>query len=46
MDLGFIDPDTYANPTYFDFYDENMLGLAPMSVTTETESLLSRQFLY
>jgi len=44
MQLGFIDPAKYQSATFFDFYYENMFGLAPM-LTTNSD-LLARQFLY
>ena len=44
MDMGFIDPTTYQNSNYFDFYKENMLGLTPTDF--EDTSTQARQFLY
>lgn len=43
MDIGYIDP-VYQTSVYFDYYKENMLGLAPM--LSEDPNLLARQFLY
>lgn len=43
MDIGLIDP-RYQSSQYFDFYKENMLGLAPSS--TDVPSELARQFIY
>jgi len=46
MDLGVINPNKYkANSfNYFDYFNENVLGLAPM--LTNNSTLLDRQFLY
>ena len=43
MDIGYIDPQ-YQSSTYFDHFEENMLGLAPMK--TDDKDLLARQFLW
>jgi len=43
MDVGYIDP-FYQTSVYFDFYKENMLGLAPSKTSVESER--AKQFLY
>ena len=43
MDMGLINP-TYQNLAYFNFYTENMFGLAPF--LSEDTNLLNRQFLF
>ena len=43
MDVGLIDPK-YQSLEYFNFFEENMFGLAPYLTTDE--NLLNRQFLY
>jgi len=46
MDLGVIDPRKYKADSfnYFDYFNENVLGLAPM--LTDNDTLKARQFLY
>jgi hypothetical protein len=43
MDIGYISAQ-YQSATYFNHFEENMLGLSPM--LTEDKDLLARQFLY
>ena len=43
MDIGYISK-TFQLPDYFDNFQENMLGMAPM--LTSDATLLNRQFLY
>ena len=43
MDVAMVD-NSYKTSTYFDFYDDNVLGVAPS--LTEDADLLSRQALY
>ena len=46
MDLGVINPNKYKADSfnYFDYFNENVLGLAPM--LTNNSTLYARQFLY
>ena len=43
MDICYISPE-YQSSTYFNFFQENMFGLSPM--TTDDPDLLARQFLH
>ena len=43
MDMGYIDP-SYQSEDYFDFYSENMLGLAPY-LSDLGDEILDRSFL-
>lgn len=45
MLMGWIEPK-YQSSTYFDFYKENMLGLAPMLSKDNDPEIMQRQFLY
>ena len=49
MKMGWIDPQ-YQSSTYFTYFKENMLGLAPMlsdeATDPDYQELMQRQFLH
>ena len=45
MKMGWIDPQ-YQSATYFDYFKENMLGIAPMLSAESDPEIMQRQFLY